>query len=274
MTRRVLTLGLAGAAFVVASQPRTVSATDRLFTYSYEPETMPEGAMEFEQWLTLRTQRAKNVGQENFNRWDIREELEYGVTDNYTVALYLNTESQSFRDSLGENQSEFSFKGFSFENKLMVLNPAENPVGLSLYLEPTFAGDEAELEQKIILGQRHGDWKWAVNLSHATEWEDNLRSSEGEFEGTIGVGRFLNSRWALGMEFRSLTKMPHYEEVETTSLFLGPVVSYRQEKWWAALTVLPQIWGRDYDNAGDGHSNLDLAHNERLHFRFILGVDL
>lgn len=272
-TNRALTHPVLIAA-LAAALTNSAQATDRLFTYSYEPETMPEGAMEFEQWVTLRTQRSKKVGQENFNRWDLREELEYGVTDNYTVSLYLNTESQSFRNSDGENESEFSFKGFSLENKVMVLNPAEHAVGLSLYLEPTFAGDEAELEQKLILGQRHGDWKWAVNLSHATEWEDNLRESEAELEGTIGIGRFLNSRWAVGLELRSLTKIPHYEEVETTSLHLGPVISYRQDKWWAALTVLPQIWGRDYDNAGDGHSNLDLAHNERVNIRFILGVDL
>jgi hypothetical protein len=57
------------------------SANERDFTYSYEPETMPTGAMEFEQWVTLRTQRTRIVWQENFNLWKIREELEYGVTD-------------------------------------------------------------------------------------------------------------------------------------------------------------------------------------------------
>jgi len=29
------------------------------FTYSYEPETTPQGELEFEQWVTLRTQRTK-----------------------------------------------------------------------------------------------------------------------------------------------------------------------------------------------------------------------
>ena len=52
---------------------------ERRFTYSYEPETLPQGAMEFEQWITLRTQRTQDgdVQQDNFNRSDIREELEY-----------------------------------------------------------------------------------------------------------------------------------------------------------------------------------------------------
>jgi hypothetical protein len=248
-------------------------ATERLFTYSYEPETMPEGAMEFEQWVTLRSQRTKKIGQDNYNRWDLREELEYGVTDNYTLALYLNAEAESYRNELDEDVSDFSFKGISLENKVMIVNPAEHAIGLSLYLEPTFAGDEAELEEKIIIGQRYGDWKWAVNLSHATEWEDNLHETEGEFEGTLGVARFLSKRWALGLEVRSLTKVPEYEEVETTAVFVGPVVSYRQEKWWGALTVLPQVWGKNYDGGGDGKASLDLVHNEKFNIRLMLGFD-
>ena len=76
-----------------------VTADERRFTYSYEPEVLPKGALEFEQWITLRTQRTKDaeVKQDNYNLWEFREELEYGVTDNYSVSLYLNTASESFR---------------------------------------------------------------------------------------------------------------------------------------------------------------------------------
>lgn len=63
---------------------QSVRADERRFTYTYEPETIPKGALEFEQWITLGSQRTKggDVKQQNFNRWEIREELEYGVTDN------------------------------------------------------------------------------------------------------------------------------------------------------------------------------------------------
>ena len=259
---------------VLAGLPLELArASNRLFTYSYEPETMPAGSLEFEQWITLSTQRTGRVGQENYNRWLLREELEYGVTDNYTASLYLNVESESFRTPSGENTSDFTFKGVSWENKFLVLNPAEHAVGLALYLEPTFSGDEAEVEEKLILGQRHGNWKWAVNLSHATEWEDNLHQVEGELEATIGLACVFKKRWSAGIEFRSLTKIPDYETVETTSLYLGPVISYRAEKWWAAFTVLPQIWGKNYDGGQDGNASLDLVHNERVNLRLIFGLD-
>jgi len=265
--------GITLAMVIIGLLAVCAGATGRRFTFTYEPETMPQGAKEFEQWITLRTQRTKNVDQENYNQWDFREEFEYGVTDNYQVALYLNGRSTSYRSKVEGDVSDFSFEGFSLENIYNVLNPATKPVGLSLYLEGTYSGEEAEIEQKLIFGQRHGDWKWALNLTHATEWEDNLHEVEGELEATLGVGRDLGKRWCVALELRSITKIPNYEEFETTALYLGPTVSYRQDNWWAGLSILPQVWGRDWDHSGDGYDNLDLAHNERVHIRLLFGID-
>ena len=263
-------MGIAAATLALSG----AQATERLFTYSYEPETMPAGALEFEQWITLRTQRTKAVGQENFNRWELREELEYGVTDNYTASLYLNFQSDSFRDpATGMNSSSFKFQGVSVENRYQVWNPAEHKVGLTLYLEPRFAGDEAELEERIILGQRHGDWKWALNLTHATEWTDNFHRTEGEVELSFGLARELNKRWTVGLELRDHNELPEYKKWENTAVFLGPVVSYRQEKWWAALTVLPQIYGKTFGPEPDGNRHLELEGHERVNVRLLVGFN-
>jgi hypothetical protein len=251
-----------------------LKADERRFGYTYEPETMLKGAMEFEQWVTLRSQRSKAVNQQNFNRWEIREALEYGVTDNYTVELYLNTKAESFRDpSTASDHSKFSFDGVSLENRYLVLNPATHVVGLSLYLEPRFSGDEAEIEEKIILGQRYGDWKWALNLTHATEWSDNFHKTEGEVEMSLGLARDLNPHWSIGLELRDHNEVPDYRKWENTALFLGPVIGYRQEKWWGTFSVLPQIYGANFGGDPDGHSHLELEGHERLNIRLILGFD-
>ena len=155
---------------------------------------------------------------------------------------------------------------------MLVLNPAEHKVGLGLYFEPRFAGDEAEVEQKIILGQRNGNWKWAFNLTHATEWTDNLRATEGEVEASFGLARQLGKRWSLGMEARDHNELPDYRIWENTALFAGPVLSYRQENWWATLTVMPQVFGRNWDGVNDGARNLDLVHNERVNIRLLMGL--
>lgn len=263
--------------FTTALALLSARADERRFTYTYEPEVLPQRAMEFEQWVTLGTQRTKGgeVKQQNYNRWELREELEYGVTDRYSVSLYVNSQADSFRDFSvrpANDVSEFEFKGISLENRFMVLNPAEHAVGLTLYLEPRFSGEEAEIEQKIILGQRYGDWKWAFNLTHAIEWEDNLHKTEGEFEATFGVARDLGKHWSVGVEFRNHNALPEYRRWEYTALFLGPVLSYRQEKWWAALTVLPQIYGRNFIGDPDGHPHLVLDEHERVNVRLMIGL--
>jgi len=249
------------------------SANDRLFTYSYEPETMPQGAFEVEQWVTWRALRNSRVGQDNYHRFQFRTELEYGVTDRYTVGLYVNEQYERFRDpGTRRSMDEFCWKGISLENRYMVLNPATSPVGLTLYLEPTYDGIDFELEQKIILGQRHGDWKWAVNLIHATEWEDHFEETEGEVEFTAGLTRMIGKHWALGVEARNHNELPEYREWENSALYVGPVVSYRRENWWATLTVMPQVWGDNFHGPDpDGNRGLELEGHERWNARLIFG---
>jgi hypothetical protein len=247
---------------------------ERRFTYVYEPETLPAGAFEFENWVTLGAGRNNAVGQEDYNRWDLRQELEYGVTDWYTAALYLNERAESFRDpATGANESDFEWKGFSLENRFNVLNPASHAIGLTLYLEGRYSGEEAALEEKVIIGQRHGSWKWAFNIEHETEWEENLSEVEGELGASLGIARDLGKNWALGLEFRNENLLPEYAYWESSALFLGPVLSYRQEKWWAALTVLPQIYGWNNSTSQDGNSHLELNNHEKINIRLLVGFN-
>jgi hypothetical protein len=250
-------------------------AHERRFTYIYEPETQLAGALEFENWVTLGTQRNSAVGQDNYNEWHFRQELEYGVTDRYTLGLYLNEKAESFRHpSTGANESSSEWDGISLENRFNVLNPADHAVGLTLYLEGRYSGEEAEIEEKIILGQRYGDWKWAVNFGNSTEWSNNLRDQEGEFEASFGLARDLSKHWSVGMETRGEMLAPDYKQLENAAVFLGPVVSYRHDKWWAALTVLPQIYGWNRDGSLDRNSHFDLVDHTSVEVRLLIGIDL
>lgn len=268
-------LAAVSAAIGLSFAASSASAMERHFTFTYEPETMVAGATEVEQWVTLAAGRTHVTGEGNYHRWDFRTELEHGVTDNWQASLYLNFSQESFFDpSTSISSSTFSFKGVSLENIVNIVNPANHAVGISLYLEPTYSGEEAEIETKIILGQRHGDWKWALNLSHAVEWEDNLHEIEGEFGASFGITRFFSKRWSVGLEVMNINKAPEYKYIETSSIYVGPVVTYRAEKWWATLSAMPQVFGRNWDGVNDGERNLDLVHNERVNVRLLIGFDL
>lgn len=252
----------------------SIRADERRFTYVYEPETLPAGAFEFENWVALGIGRNKTFGQDSYNRWDLRQELEYGVTDWYAAARYLNETAESYRDpATGANVSDSEWKGLSLENRFNALNPATHKIGLTLCLEGRYTGEEAALEQKIIIGQRHGNWKWAFNIEHETEWNYNLRPVEGEVGASLGIARDLGKHWALGVEFRNENILPEYKSWENSALFLGPVLSYRQERWWAALTVMPQIHGWNNSSNQDGNSHLELNDHEKLKLRLLFGFN-
>ena len=249
----------------------TALADNRIFTYSYEPETEPKGDWELEQSITSRLTRNRAVGQENYQQWQFRTEVEHGVTDRYTVGLYVNDNFEHFYDpSSGKNTDVNRWAGVSLENRYQVLDPVENPVGLTLYLEPTYDGQNAELEQKIILGQRHGEWKWTVNLSHATEWTGDVNNYEGELELSAGLASNLTERWTLGLEVRDHNELPLYQQWENSAVYLGPTLSYHRQKWWAAFSVLPQIYGWSQGNP-DQNPHLELEGHERLNLRLLVG---
>src|SRR5437867_5347424 len=81
-------------------------ADERLFTYSYEADVLPKGGVEFEQWVTHQRDKKEGV----FSRWDFREELEFGLTERLTSALYLNFRDTGERIG-GMEAHEFEFKG-------------------------------------------------------------------------------------------------------------------------------------------------------------------
>lgn len=251
----------------------TASATERRFTYTYEPETLPKGAIEGEQWITLRAGRNAAVGKDSYYRMQFREELEYGVTDNYQVALYFNHQYESYDMPNGSDFCDYRQTGISFENKYLLLNPAGHRVGFALYLEPHWDWEERvfKLEEKLIFGQRHGDWKWALNLTHETEWEHNYSDKVGEFEATFGLARQLTPRWSLGVEMRHHAQIAEYKDWEGYAFYLGPVASYHRENWWVALTVMPQIYGANFQGNPDGESALDLDGHERVNVRLMFG---
>lgn len=244
-------------------------ADERLFTYSYQADSvMPKGHWEFEQWLTLLA--GKEDGE--FYRWDFREEIEYGLTDRLTTALYLNFRDIHSDGVPGRDDEEaFEFKGVSSEWKYMLLSPHLHPVGVLLYFETTYEGEELELEEKLVLQHNFGDrWVLVANIILEEEWEFESDQTEEEFalELTAGLSYRLNDRWAVGLEARNHREYPDYDEEEHSAWFLGPNLHYGSSRWWATLTVLPQIFGDP-----DTDDGLQLEEHERVEVRLIAGVN-
>lgn len=265
MTKKLLFVAFASLAFAFAAQ-----ADERHFTYSYEADVLPEGAFELEQWVT--NQSGKEDG--DYTEWNLRTEFEFGVTEQYMTALYLNLDSVRSEGVDGEeDETETEFEGVSWENIYQFLNPHIDPVGLAGYVELSTDGLDFEVETKLLLSKEIEDFILATNVVYEAEWEREHSQTEKEagFEITLGAAYKLKPNWSVGLEARNKYAFPDGTDLsgqEFQAWNLGPNVHYGNKKWWATLTVLPQLWGN-----GDGaNGSRQLVHEEEVEVRLIAGV--
>lgn len=257
--KRYLTYGVLMALLLISF---TAKADSRHFTYSYEADSvLAKGKWEFEQWVTFRGHREGT----NFYAFDLREEIETGLTDRLTTALYLN-----FRDvhnsTAGLDRMEF--KGVASEWKYMVSSPNLRWLGLLLYGEAKYEGESFELEPKIILQHNFGEKViLALNLisEHEWEFEDTGTVKELALEQTLGLSYKFAPHWSFGLETRVHSEFVDYSDYEHSVLFAGPNIHYEGGKGWATFTVLPQIV-----DLNTGERNLD--EHEAIEVRLLAGI--
>jgi hypothetical protein len=234
-------IALASALFILAATG--IYADERMFAYSYQADSvLPKGKVETEQWATLRS--GKGSGQ--YARWDIRHEIEYGFTDTFTGGLYLNF-TNKFADGVA-NISDTNgtyFDGMSLELKQMMLSPYKNPIGVLLYVEPTYSGKEFELEGKLVLESIVDEkWHFVTNLVTEQEWEYSSTGTthESAFKITGGAAYQLNPTLSVGFEGKITTKYSgFYSSAESTTLFVGPNIHFGDGKFNITAAVLTQL---------------------------------
>ena len=249
-------------------------ADERFFTYIQDADVLPKGGWEFEQWVTFRKGYLEGNRQFDQFLWDFREEVEYGFTNKLSGAMYLNFQQEQIvaqEPGLGDS-SKFSFKGVSAEVKYQLLSPYTDPVGIALYFEPTYNGNEQELEYKLIVSKNLGDkWVLAANAIFEQEWEkeDGVTEKESVLEFTFGAAYRFSPNWSVGLEARyhSVYEGSTLNEHLGSAWFLGPNIHYGTSKWWATFTLLPQISGNPSDRG------LNLTEHQIYEARLIFGIN-
>ena len=265
-----------------------VQADENPFGYLYATDVLPKGKWEVEQWVT--TRHGKESG--TFFAADLRTEIEYGITDKLQGALYLNYNYFNLHNAQGSsgpfaNRNRFGVSGTSAEFKYQVLSPYKDSFGLAFYVEPGFgtieskSGErhqEIELEGKILL-EKH----WledsligALNYTIEPEWEKSGGSSSFDLnlkmEWGAGLAYRIAPHWHVGLETRLQTEFAGADlnQSEFVTAFAGPSVHYASGRWWATLTVMPQVAGWP-DAQGTG--GLHLHDHERLEVRLKIGFN-
>lgn len=245
-------------------------ADENLFGYVKGAETLPQGTWEGYQIFTERND--KGVGK--YRALDSTTELEYGVTDKFTVsgglkAMALNTSGILIDGYLPEDR-KFGLKGSGAElaMKYNFLSPALDDFGLSGYwsldyltVDPHSGQDKKTVSlESMLLAQKYfleGQLVWVGNLvmegTYAKRAEiDNLPEDfewptdpEMEIEFKLGTGASYRVApgWFIGAETIYETEYETEVSQERWSVFAGPTVHFAAQQWWATLTWFKQLEG-------------------------------
>ncbi len=168
--------------------PARAHLRNYLDTYGYP--TLERGRMEVELWTDWREPDHAD------GFWFHQTELEFGVTDRYTVGLY-----GIFIDGQG-------FSAAKLENRYRLAEKGEWPLDTALYLEFVKAnGDKAEdeIEGKVILSKDIGRWNISANPILEMEREtEPSGEKEWELESALAIGAAYDHFWSRvtpGLEF-------------------------------------------------------------------------
>jgi hypothetical protein len=214
-------------------------ADPRPFTFSTDTYPVGKGDWEYEQWVTY---KAHKEGESDFQRFEFRHEFEFGLADNFDLAVYLP--SWSYEDS--EDFSGTRFGSVDVEGVVYLSNPVTDFLGIGLYAETKIGEDSLAFENKLLVQKDVGNWVFLYNLVLETELEGVFGDEENEVEGelahTFGVSYAVASGLFLGAEGIVESEYEDWSHYEGTTVYLGPAFSYqRSDRFWFTITPTYQL---------------------------------
>lgn len=211
------------------------AASNRKFLYNYEATTMPAGGREFETWVTWKTD---NPDDPDFERFDIRHEFEFGLTDRLQLGLYLP--DWRYEESATES-GKADFRDVAAEVICGLGDPQRSWVATALYGEVKIGDDFIELESKLLLQKDIGAWSFVYNLGVAAEWEHDYDDDKGELMQSFGVSCEVSPRLAAGLEIVHEMEVPDWEDFGAQTVYAGPNLIWRKGDFWVGAAALWQL---------------------------------
>jgi hypothetical protein len=244
MCHTVQRRGLVGL-LMAAALGLTVSDAQagRRSVYSYDSQTAPPGEVEFEQWVTWKTDKDSDSG---FDQLDFREEIEWGVTDRLQLAIYYDWR---YRDGTSVADDGSEFRDVAFEAIYNLQDRKTNPFGLALYGETAIGDELFTLEGKIIVDKEVDNWLFIYNATIEAEWEgEDYGEDKGVFEQTFAASQEIADDLFLGVEVLHEVEFGDWSTTGHNVIYVGPNLSFEVDpgggavsEWWVTIAPLLQV---------------------------------
>lgn len=250
-----------------------VLAGEGTFGWMYSLDLQPKGKAQIEQRIDMTHRQA--TGRYDWDQY--RTELEYGLTDDLQIGVYLNAFSlRADRNYLSSEMCSGSvpctagfgipgtaaagayrrsaIDGGSLELVWRISNPVTAPVGVGIYLEPTWGKLEDAFESRLLLQSNFLDDRLVVLANAVLDIEREkydpaggvIRNSMADL--LYGASYRFAPRWSAGFEGRLHTDHDGYrlQKHTQTANFIGPNLHYASERWWATAAWRHQVGGSCY----------------------------
>jgi hypothetical protein len=264
-------------------------------------ETLPQGALEIVQHVNYRSDK----GTGSYHAWDSKTELEYGITNRLTGALYVlgqSVDSSGVRANAyipADKQYDLRLSGIEASMKYNFLSPAMDDFGLAAYLSGAYTtldkhsgfGKNKLTIETHLLAQKYfldGQLIWVGNLGLESTRarrkpiagidDEDLWPTTPEMEVALLAGTGLSYRFAPNW-FASAEvfyEMEHETNAAPERWFVqaGPSLHYGGKSWWATLSWLPQIRGNGKEEVvGQTDHNLHLIEGTKQEVRLKVGLE-
>ena len=249
-------------------------AGEGYFGWIYSLDLQPQGKWEFEQRLQLTRGQATGT----YDLWQSRTEMEYGLTNDFQIAGYLNSYSVnaaknytnseicdqgsnpctagyavSGTENMSSSYSRTGLDGVSIEGIWRITNPVTSPIGVGLYIEPTIGHLKNAIESRLILQSNFMDDRLQLvgNLIYEME---QLKFDVEPIEETVldlvaGFSYRVRPNLNIGLEYRFYNDYDGYSLSHQTQKahFLGPNIHYASKDWWVTAAMRTQIGGDCYE---------------------------
>ena len=214
-----------------------LNAMSRNFTFVYEVTTPPPGSLEFEQWVTWKTDKNSDS---TYERFDFRSEIEYGITEHWMVAFYLSDYKYQSGDSVSEDGLQW--QDVAIETIYNLSSPVTDIIGSAVYAEGKIGDKKAEVEFKLLLQKNFGPWIIAWNGVFEAEWEGKkYDEKKGVLGNDFGVSYSIIPAVSAGFEVVHEVAYKDWSHWGKNSVYIGPKIVYRNELWWFGITPTFQV---------------------------------